>query len=366
MHLRKTAAHSLCVMALVVIYLTCFTPFIFGAPPNKATQALLDSFRFDATNGPIVDIDSAKRALQSGANPNYISDNPRRMSVFGELMRMCALDAAYYPELVTRVVETLEILHNFGGRLQYIDADILFFPVAGGYTDVVRWLLEHGASATYWTPGIGTALMPIEYASREGHSDIVALLQEHGATAVRNQDTLQMQLIHAAGEKDIEEMDALLSQGARVNGKDADGKTALLAAVEFFRGFTDYLAIMFLLDKGADPNVKGDGLFDRSTPPLHELVWFVSLVEDDVDLWPFAEQLVYAFLKQGALISATDGGGKTPLHHAAETNGVASARILLESGAKVMPRDHNGKTPLNYAEGADMILLLKEHGATER
>jgi hypothetical protein len=30
-----------------------------------------------------------------------------------------------------------------------------------------------------------------------------------------------------------------------------------------------------------------------------------------------------------------------------------------------MPRDDKGKTPLHYAESADMIKLLKAHGAKE-
>jgi hypothetical protein len=31
-----------------------------------------------------------------------------------------------------------------------------------------------------------------------------------------------------------------------------------------------------------------------------------------------------------------------------------------------MPKDDKGKTPLNYAESAEMIKLLKAHGAREQ
>jgi hypothetical protein len=40
--------------------------------------------------------------------------------------------------------------------------------------------------------------------------------------------------------------------------------------------------------------------------------------------------------------------------------------MLIEAGSKIMPKDDKGKTPLDYAESAEMIKLLKDHGAKEQ
>ena len=71
-------------------------------------------------------------------------------------------------------------------------------------------------------------------------------------------------------------------------------------------------------------------------------------------------------LKAGAKVSGMDDDGQTPLHVAAKYNNMEAAEILIREGAKIMPRDRTGKTPLDYAESAEMIRLLKSHGAVER
>lgn len=55
----------------------------------------------------------------------------------------------------------------------------------------------------------------------------------------------------------------------------------------------------------------------------------------------------------------------TPLHIAAKQNDIYMATTLIKAGAKIMPKDDTGKTPLDYAESAEMIKLLKSHGAKE-
>lgn len=46
---------------------------------------------------------------------------------------------------------------------------------------------------------------------------------------------------------------------------------------------------------------------------------------------------------------ATDGSGKTALHHAADGGDVEAARLLLGLGADPNRRDRAGRTPLHYA-----------------
>jgi len=75
--------------------------------------------------------------------------------------------------------------------------------------------------------------------------------------------------------------------------------------------------------------------------------------------------IIEALLNAGAHISSRGYNGMTPLHIAAEQNDIHVATTLIKTGAKIMPKDDTGKTPLDYAESAEMIKLLKSHGAKE-
>ncbi len=75
---------------------------------------------------------------------------------------------------------------------------------------------------------------------------------------------------------------------------------------------------------------------------------------------------IQSLLQRGALVSARDYDGRTPLHIAAKRNNVVGAQMLIDAGCKIMPKDDKGKTPLDYAESAEMIKLLKDHGAKEQ
>jgi ankyrin repeat protein len=78
------------------------------------------------------------------------------------------------------------------------------------------------------------------------------------------------------------------------------------------------------------------------------------------------EMVLSELIAKGARVSSRDSKDRTPLHIAAEKNHLFAAQLLLKNGAKVMPRDKSGRTPLDMAESAEMIKLLKQHGATER
>jgi ankyrin repeat protein len=214
---------------------------------------------------------------------------------------------------------------------------------------------------------LGTPLTPIVYATQKGYQDIVGLLVERGVKQIPQEQTLQLKFIEAARRRNTDELKNLLSQGAQINGKNPAEETALLSAIEPFSGSSnDYLAVVFLLDKGADLNLIGKGR-TWVTTPLHDLVWIASLLEGKEDSrWANSEKLLRYFLKGGAFVSGSDEREKTPLHIAAERNGVKTAKILLTSGAKVMPRDKSKKTPLDYAQSAEMIALPKEYGAKEQ
>jgi ankyrin repeat protein len=260
--------------------------------------------------------------------------------------------------------------------LQYCDGSILLFPISFGQYDVVKILLEKGASATSWAKaeiGYNYNFTPIEQATASGHDKIIELLVSYGATKINEKDAAQLRFIDLAGFGTISDLKEQIKKGADVNTCNSNDETALLRALDqIFYSYDSYLKILYLLDLGADVNLKCGG----GGPPLHLLIdksSFLAQHKQDPKCVKKAqesikngENILQELIKRGAHISGKDEDGKTPLHIAAEYNHLYAARLLLRSGSKVMPKDNSGKTPLDYAESAEMIKLLKEHGAKEQ
>ena len=136
-----------------------------------------------------------------------------------------------------------------------------------------------------------------------------------------------------------------------------------------------YNTVQFLLEKGADPTIQGEERFGRTTA-LHLAIKQSAYIFDAEikkkikneslkDSPLHARLIIESLLRHGALVSARDSDGMTPLHIAAKENNILGATMLIKAGSKIMPRDNKGKTPLDYAESSEMITLLKKHGAKE-
>jgi ankyrin repeat protein len=124
-------------------------------------------------------------------------------------------------------------------------------------------------------------------------------------------------LLQAAGQGDTQALQALLSQGADANQKDAGGLTALILSVR--AGAAP--AVEALLRHGADPNLRGG-----------------------VNGW-------------------------TPLMHAVHKNQLGAAQALLDGGAQVDSRGRSGETALMMAAGygyTPLVELLLDRGANPR
>jgi ankyrin repeat protein len=192
---------------------------------------------------------------------------------------------------------------------------------------------------------------------------------KHGAARPSAKTALQERFVESAKSGSIEELAALVSQGATINGKNRGNETALINAL-WSTGASDCKAlakIRWFLASGADANLDGKGMLILGTaPPLHHAVLFTALVYQVKQQTVCSDQILSELIKHGARVAARDSTGRTPLHIAAEKSNIAAARLLLESGATVMPRDEKGRTPLEMAESSEMIKLLKQHGATER
>jgi hypothetical protein len=202
----------------------------------------------------------------------------------------------------------------------------------------------------------------MEIAVGYGRTNIIDLLRKHGVPALEHSVAVQLILIEAAGDKDIPRTEKAIRDGANVNGKNRQGETALIKVLSLplFATVEGCITINYLLEKGADPAIQGEGRWGRTTA-LHLAIYWNT----PKDSFVFARVAIESLLRHGALVSARDGSGMTPLHIAAKNNNIAGAKILIEAGSKIMPRDDKGKTPLDYAESAEMIRLLKNHGAKE-
>lgn len=120
-------------------------------------------------------------------------------------------------------------------------------------------------------------------------------------------------LHEAAVKGDLNEVERLIAEGAKVNAKDKDGNTPLHSAV--INGHATVTALL---------------------------------------------------IAKGAKVKEKNKTGYTPLHAAAYHGEKAAAELLIAKGAKVNVKDKYGRTPLTLAESKghmNIVELLQHHRA---
>ena len=174
------------------------------------------------------------------------------------------------------------------------------------------------------------------------------------STSSKNTEAAQTSLHLAAEKGNVEEIKALIANGADINAIDERGNTSLhLAAL---KGHA--VIAKMLISSGADVNAKRNSLGDT---PLHLAV----MLSPNLDL-------INTLIAAGADVNAKDNKGYTPLHTAATgtklqilemasdttkkdiqevtENYVDILKRLIAAGSDVNAKDNNGKTPLDIAE----------------
>lgn len=182
-----------------------------------------------------------------------------------------------------------------------------------GRAEVVPLLLRAGADPLVKAASEYTAL---DYAMERGHRPVVVALCRHWlGLATEGEEARSLGLVLAAAEGAAPTLGDLLKRGAKVDGENRSGYTALAMAV---RWGEDEL-VRQLLAAGADPG--------RPTRSRYEA---------------------------------------TPLMESTRDGRTALAKVLLAAGAPVNHRDRHGDHALNWAVyfgHYDLVVLLVKQGS---
>lgn len=260
--------------------------------------------------------------------------------------------------------EIMELLLVNGAHVTPSEYGIaMVMPALEGRIDVVQYLLDKGADLNardrFGQSALGSA-------ASKGQMNIIRLLLDKGADVNANGgDALQSAA--CAQNSHIEIVNLLLARGADVNAKRDDGMTAAYCVAAGNR--TDILQL--LLDKGADPNVRGNGYAGVNgsgwTPLMMAARWGNNgdvarlLLKKGADpkidsngetamMLAAGEghhEIVKALIAAGLNVNdATKSAGVTPLIGAAAGGRLETVRVLLAAGADVNAKMLDGSTAL--------------------
>ena len=222
-----------------------------------------------------------------------------------------------------------------------------------------------------------------ELASAIDRGNILAVkaLVEDGTdpdTPIAYGDNTVTPLMKAAGRGRRDIVKYLLSKGAKVNARNADGDTPLMEAVK--RGFDDI--VVLLVDAGADVKARdgrGNTAFSLAAFGAHLEIADVLLQHgadpnqaDPSGITPLLgaasmgnEEVLRYLVGKGAKVNAVtqvEYGGSTALTTAARVGQVASVTALLELGADPRLRMKDGGTALSHAQESgneEVVALIK-------
>jgi ankyrin repeat protein len=214
-----------------------------------------------------------------------------------------------------------------------------------GDADLVKVLVEAGADVNGRTQFEG----PLSLLSRQAGPMTLPSLQfilEHGA----NIPSIQEAFFTAAAAGNDVMLKLLLEKGAKLNGQDPRGNSALVYAVRA----NQKASVQFLASRDINPNAQNI----QGCTALH----FVAGSEfDESTLF-----ILRLLLDAGADVNLQDRDGWSALFHAAAQGNSSALFRFFERGAKPNLRDHSGATALMWAASAGSdacIRALLEHQA---
>lgn len=180
-----------------------------------------------------------------------------------------------------------------------------------------------------------TPLMVALYHARQ---DLVELLLEREP---------ELDVFEAAALGRVDDLKRAIGRSKRrVDGLSSDGFAPLHLAAYF--GRTD--AVTFLLDRGADIEVRSTNTLLPGVTPLHSAAAGGRT------------EVALLLLDRGANPNAAQPGGWTPLHQAAATGDIVLCKRLLKAGAKRTVMADDRSRPIDFAiekRHRDVVSLLQ-------
>jgi ankyrin repeat protein len=162
-----------------------------------------------------------------------------------------------------------------------------------------------------------------------------------GALAASATPEEDASLLAAAQRADAAAVGSLITSGADVNARAADGSTAMLYAAHV----GDSVTVQALLAARADPNLANR----YGVAPIHE----AALRADAA--------MLRTLIDAGATVDLALPQGETALMLASRTSGVEAVKLLIEKGANVnVVEQWQGQTPLMYAAAANRGAVAAE------
>ncbi|XP_030644286.1 transient receptor potential cation channel, subfamily N, member 1 [Chanos chanos] len=257
----------------------------------------------------------------------------------------------------------------------------LHLAAAGGHTEVVKVLLEAGASAAEED---AEGMTSIHLAAKSGHTHILDVLKTSVSLKISSSKT-GLTALHVAacfGQVDfvreiLTKVPATIRSECPLSSSSSkEGTRRHQLPLE--SGYTPlHLAaqsghenvVRLLLNS---PGVQADAETDtQGSTPLHlaaqsgQTAVVGLLLSRSSSLLHLKDKrgrtclhlasahghvsMVKVLLGQGAEINHTDKSGWTPLHYAAKAGCLDVVRFLVESGASARAECHGGRTPLQYA-----------------
>jgi ankyrin repeat protein len=160
-------------------------------------------------------------------------------------------------------------------------------------------------------------------------------------------NSIDEELIEAAGENNLLEVERLLSVGADIEAKDRYGWTSLYEAISM--GHVQVVKV--LQEHGADIETKDN---DGRTP-LHlscsdgHLAVVNELLIPSDNKGSTTTSILGKRKRQGANVEAKDIYGDTPLHLASFWDQLPVVKALLSAGADIRAANNEGLLPVHYA-----------------